>query len=75
MGTRIRAEEAQYITAREAARRLGVHHNSIMRILVAGGVRKRVLPATKPRWSAEDVEALRQASIQGSGPESGRAAG
>jgi predicted site-specific integrase-resolvase len=65
---------APYITAREASRRLGVHYNTIMRVLVAGGVRKRVLPATKPRWSAEDVEALKRASVQGSGPE-GRAAG
>jgi excisionase family DNA binding protein len=66
--------DTQYITAREAARRLGVHYNTVARVLVAGGVRRRDLPGTKPRWSAEDVEALRRASVQGSGPE-GRAAG
>jgi hypothetical protein len=67
--------EAQYITAREASRRLGVHYNTIMRVLVAGGVRKRVLPGTKPKWNAVDVAALLEASIQGEGPEKARTAG
>jgi hypothetical protein len=31
-------------------------------------VRKRVLPGTKPLWSAADVQALLEASVQGDGP-------
>jgi excisionase family DNA binding protein len=59
---------AQYITAREAARRLGIHYNTSKRVLIAGGVRRKELPGTKPRWNATDVQALLEASIQGDGP-------
>jgi hypothetical protein len=67
--------EAEWITLRETARRLGIMPTTAYRVIPAAGIRKRVLPGTFPKYNAADVARVAAQAVQGGGPESGRAAG
>jgi hypothetical protein len=52
-----------WISARQAARRLGVNPHAVPRVAAAAGIRRRALPATAVKYLAEDVDRVLAESI------------
>lgn len=53
-----------WITRAECARRIGVHPDTALKILVAGGVRRFAPEGVDPRWHAGDVQAIIDSSVK-----------
>ena len=59
----------EWITGREAAKRLGVaRYHTIAKVADASGIRRLVIPGRRVKYHASDVAAVAKASVVGTGP-------
>lgn len=56
--------ETEWISLREASRRLGISPNTFPRVSAANAIRRRVLPGTFTKYHAGDVAALVASAVQ-----------
>jgi hypothetical protein len=56
--------QPQWLSARAAARELGVHRSQIPKIARAGEIHVRFIPGLFARYSADDIARLKQNSTQ-----------
>ena len=55
---RTHASHEEYLTPKEAARRLHVHTRTLVRMSKRGDIRTNMLPSGHRRYNAADVDAL-----------------